>query len=74
MIGIYIGEDVQIADKTLENMYHTFSQWRSRITCIQSGFKLIKFGNSKIRQVGKQIAYEDVVANIVNILLILNIN
>lgn len=40
---------------------------RSRIQLIQSGFKLIKFGDNKIRQARKLVGYEDVVTNQSNI-------
>lgn len=70
MVRAKIVEDMEIAKVTYKNMRNIFSQSRSRIQLTYSRFKLIKFDNNKREQAKKPVGYNDVMANIANILII----
>lgn len=70
MVRVDIVEDVKIAKVTFKNVHNTVFQLRSRIQLTQKGFKLIKFGNNKRKQIEQQVGYEDIMVDIANILAV----
>lgn len=74
ILEIDIVEDVEMVKMLSESIRSTISRLRSEIQSSQSRFKLIKFYNSKRRQIRKLVKYEYVMASMANILVSENHN
>ncbi len=67
-IDVVGDDDTEMADKVVyKNIHSTISQLRSRIQSTQSGFKLIRFNNSRRGQVGEPVEDKDTIADVVEI-------
>lgn len=60
-------EDVKIAEVTSDSIYIIFSWSSSGIQFTWSRFKLIKFNDSRKKQVGELVRYRDIMTSMVNI-------